>query len=147
MVEEYSAIVRGRNLSISFKDSIEISDFIRGKNLEKAKRLLQEVLEKKRAVPLKKFNMNRGHKRGRIAAGRYPINASISFLKLLNSVESNAQDKGLDVSSLYIKEIKTNKAARPWHYGRRRGIKMKRTHVDIKMEERKKEAKKLETKK
>jgi len=137
MTDEHSAIVKGISMEISFKYAIEISSFIRGKDLDKTKRLLNEVLEKKRAIPLKRFHKDRGHRRGNMAAGNYPINATKAFLVLLNSVEANAQNKGLDVSSLYISEVKANKASTPWHYGRLRGRKMKRTHVDIKVEERK----------
>lgn len=141
MINETQAKVHGKDLSISTKQSIEIANFIRGKNIEKAKNELKKVIEKKLAIPFKRYNRDMGHKKGNIAAGRYPQKAAKEFLNLLNSLESNAQNKGLS-TNLVIKIIIPNKASRPWHYGRRRRIKMKRTHIEIIAEEIKKENKK-----
>lgn len=135
MTNENIAKAAGRDLSISTKCAIEISSFIRGKNLQRAKKMLEEVLKMKRAVPYTRFNKDRGHKAGKIAAGGYPINASKEILNLLKSVEANAQNKGLDTNSLFIKTIIANRASSPWHPGRHRRRKMKRTHVDIIVEE------------
>mgnify|MGYP001596982172 FL=1 len=66
-----------------------------------------------------------------MAAGRYPFKASRHILTLLSSLEANAQNKGLNVGSLYLKSIITNRASRPYHFGRMRRIKMKRTHIQI----------------
>jgi large subunit ribosomal protein L22 len=135
MKDEHTAKAVGINLSISTKASIEISSFIRGKPLDKVKKQLLEVLEKKRAIPYKRFNKDCGHKPGKIAAGRYPIKAVTQFLKLVNSVEANANNKGLDISSLYLYYVVSNRASTPWHYGRKRRIKMKRTTVEIRVKE------------
>jgi large subunit ribosomal protein L22 len=135
MINENQAKISGKDLSISTKQSIEIANFIRGKNIQKAKNELQKVIEKKLAIPFKRFNRDMGHKKGNIAAGRYPQNAAKEFLNLLNGLEANAQNKGLSTNNLIIKTIIPNKASRPWHYGRRRRIKMKRTHIEIIAEE------------
>jgi len=37
-----------------------------------------------------------------MAAGRYPVNASKEFLKILKNAESNAEYKGLEPSQMYI---------------------------------------------
>lgn len=132
---EIAAKVIGRDLSISTKHAVEISKFIRGKSIKKSKELLNKVIEGKIAIPFTRFNRDMGHKKGNIAAGRYPKSASLEIVKLLNSLEANAQNKGLDVNSLYIKKIIANRASRPWHFGRQRRIKMKRTHIEIIAEE------------
>ena len=130
----------GTSLPISTKQSVEICSFIRGKTTEKSKMLLEQVQEKKIAVPYKKFNGDIGHKRGRIAAGRYPLKAIAEILKLIKSVEANADVKGLS-TPLIIKEIMASQASRSWHHGRQRRIKTKRTHVKITVEEVKKPSK------
>tara|TARA_Y100000034_G_C6749931_1_gene333253 strand:- start:197 stop:721 length:525 start_codon:yes stop_codon:yes gene_type:complete len=130
-----TAKASGRDLGISTKQSVEICSFIRGKTTEKAKTLLKEVIEMKRAVPFKRYNQNTGHKPG-MAAGRYPVNACVEILKIVNSVESNANDKSLS-TPLIIKDIKANKASNTWHYGRQRRRRMKRTHIDIIVAEKK----------
>lgn len=126
-----TAIVNGRDLSISKKHAVEICSFIRGKSVERSKQLLQQVIEKKIALPFRRFNRDMGHRRGAMAAGRYPFKASKVILQLLGSLEANAQNKGLDTKSLYITHIVANKAPTPWHYGRLRRRKMKRAHVTI----------------
>ncbi len=132
---ETVAKVIGRNLSISTKQAAEICKFIRGKPVKKSKELLSKVAEGKLAVPFTRFNRDMGHRKGKIAAGRYPKRASLEIIKLLNSLEANAQNKGLDSNSIYIKKIVANKASTPWHFGRLRRRKMKRTHIEIVAEE------------
>lgn len=131
------ATVLAKNIPISTKFSIEIGNFIRNKELKKAKELLKKVTEKKIAVPFKKFNRDLGHKAG-IAAGRYPVKASATILKLLDSLEANAEYKGLDTNNLVIREFIANQGNQMWHYGRKRRRKMKRTHIMIKAEEKQK---------
>ena len=144
--DEHSASVHGKDLPISTKHAIEICNFIKGKSLPKSKQMLKEVMGKKIAVPFKIFKRNVGHKPGSMAAGRYPYKASRYILNLLDSLETNAQNKGLDVNSLYLTKIIPNKASRPFHFSRHRGRKMKRTSIEIIAEE-KKEEKKLPDKK
>ena len=131
---DHIAIANASNLSISTKVSIEICNFLRYKNLQKAKKILANVMEKKIAVPYKRYNMDIGHKPG-IAAGRYPNKASAEILKLLNSAEANAENKGLDAEKLIISKLIANKGNRMYHPGRHRGIKMKRTHIEVMLEE------------
>ena len=133
--EENIAKAVGISLPISTKQSIEICNFIRRKTLEKAKQIMVDVINKKIAVPFKKFSDNIGHKRGKIAAGRYPKKSCGEILKLLESVEANAQFKGLNTSNLVIIHMCAQKAARPWHYGRQRRRKMKRTNIEVIVEE------------
>lgn len=128
--KENTATAIGRNLPISTKQSIEICAYIRGKKLTVAKKILQDVIVKKRAIPFRRFNKDLAHKSG-MAAGRYPEKSSKYILDLLEGVEANAQFKGLDTSNTIIKSIIANKAQTPWHSGRRRGIKMRRTHVGV----------------
>jgi ribosomal protein uL22 len=140
---EHSAKVIGRDLSISTKHTIELANALRGKKLQKSKQFLQRVLQKKQVVPFTRFNRDMGHKPGPVAAGRYPQKATMVLASLLNAVEANAQNKGLDTENLIIKLIIANKASRPFRTGRTRRIKAKRTHVEIVVEEEEQEGKKV----
>ncbi len=142
---EHMARAKVKSISVSFKHCIEISSFIRGESVDKAKKILSQVIEKKKAVPFKRFNWNVGHKK-RIGPGRYPIKAAKEILSLIEGVEANAQFKGLNTSNLVITHICANNASKSWHYGRKRGRRMKRTNVEIVVEEKAKE-KKVEIKK
>ena len=143
----HSAKVVGRNIAISTKHAIVISKYIRGKKLSWAKEKLAKVLEFKVAVPFTVHNKKIGHRKGNLSSGRYPINATKEVISLLNSAEANAQNKGLDTDALVISSIIPNLASRPWHYGRQRRTKMKRTHLEITLEEKVNEKKKAPAKK
>ena len=130
------------NLAISTKDCIEISNFLRYKPLSFAKAYLEEVIELKKAIPLKRFIRDVGHKKG-MSSGRYPVKAAKQFLVLLNSVEANAQFKGLNTSGLKITKLISNKASIPSTGGRSRtGTKRSSLEVEVKEVVAKKEDKK-----
>lgn len=132
--KDHFAIAKSLNLPISKKQSYEIANFLRNKKLKKAKQMLEQVLQKKIAVPYKRFNRDVGHKPG-IASGRYPEKAAKEFLILLNSVEANADNKGLDSDNLIISELRSTQGTQQWHAGRLRRRRMKRTHLFVKVEE------------
>lgn len=140
--EKTMSRARLNNSAISRKISIEIFNMIRYKSTEKAKMLLEEVMDMKRAVPYKKFNRSVAHKTG-IGPGRYPIKAVDEVLKLIKLAEANAQNKGLS-SSLVIKHLAANKGNMQWHHGRQSRRQMKSTHIEIVVLE--KTAKKEESK-
>lgn len=124
----------GRALPISFKQSVEVCNFIRGKGVNEAKSILKKVSEKKMIVPFKRFNRDLGHKK-KIGPGRFPVKTSKELLKLLEAVEANAQFKGLNTSNLTIMHICAHKASKVWHFGRKRRRQMKRTNVEVIVEE------------
>jgi len=141
---EHKAFAKMTNLAISTKHSVQISRYIRYKNVTFAKNFLEDVVAIKKAVPFRRFNRDLGHKAG-MAAGRYPKNAAQQFLHLLKSVESNAQDKGLNTSNLKIVKILANKASIPQTGGRtRQGT--KRTHLEVMVKEGKTSEKKSDKK-
>jgi large subunit ribosomal protein L22 len=143
-VEEYNketmAKASGRSLPISRKQSVLVCNFIRYKNLQKAKQMLEDVTKEKIAVPYTKFNHGVAHKPG-IGPGRYPIRTATEILNLLKSAESNAQLKGLNTSNLIIGDLRVNRSSVAWHYGRHRRIRMKRCNIDVILIEKKEESK------
>lgn len=124
----------GRSLRISSKMSMEICSHIRGKRALEAANFLKDVAEKKKAVPLKRFNGDIGHKTG-TGPGRYPFKASVEIMKVLNNAIANAQFKGLNRESLVITHTCAHKGASNMRYGRHRGRSAKRTHVEVVLEE------------
>lgn len=151
--KELMARAVGRDLSISKKQSVEICKWIRHKPIAQAKRILEDAIKMERAIPYTRFNWNVGHRPG-MGPGRYPIKAATEILALIKSAEANAQVKGLNTGNLHIVHINAQKAPTPHHYGRQRGTKMKRTHIELvlqekaqKIKEKQKEQKKKEVKK
>lgn len=137
MTDEIEARAFGRDLPISTKQAIEVCNWIRRKNVQKVKSMLDSVIKIKVAVPFKRFNRDMGHKRGRMAAGRYPVKASENILSLLKSAEINAQANGMNVQGLFIKEIIANQGAGVQRHGRKGAVDAKRTHVEIVLGEKK----------
>jgi len=134
------AIAKGNDSRISTKHAIAICNFIRGKDIDKAADELSQVLNMKRAIPMKG---EIPHRKGKgMERGRYPINACKVFIKLLRSLSANSIVNGLE--DPYIFTAKADKASRPYRrFGSRR---FKRTNVLLIAKEKKK-SKKAEKKK
>lgn len=124
----------GRSLSISTKSSVNICSHIRGWRASRAVAFLDDVALGKQAVPFRRFTDGVGHRKGKMAAGRYPNKASKAIAAVIRSAISNAANKGLD-EDLKIIHICAHKAATPFHQGRQRRRAMKRTHIEVVLKE------------
>lgn len=133
-MDKNTAIAFGKGLPISTKQSVEICNFIRYKTVDETKKLLEGVIDGKVAVPFKRYNKDMGHRKGKIASGRFPKKASEYILKVVKNAEANAKNVGLG-SPLVIEEAIANIGVRSWHYGRIRRIKTKRTHIKLVIKE------------
>ncbi len=136
-ITENSAKAVGLSLPISRKESINICNSIRGMNLQKAKKLLQDVIALKKPIAYTVYNADVGHKAG-MAAGRFPVSSCKQILSILKNAEANAQFKGLSTGNLLIKHANAQKGPTAHHFGRQR-TKAKRTHIELVVEEVKKQ--------
>ncbi len=128
------ARAQGTSLPVSFKQSVEVCRFVKSRRYKDAVRLLEAVREMKTPVPYRTFNRGgTGHRKG-MGPGRYPIKASGYVIKLLKSACANASQKGLDTESLVVKAAVAKQGPKTFHYGRKRGTKAKRTHIEIVLE-------------
>ena len=120
------AIVNGRNLSCGLKHATAICNMIRGKEIDTAIKMIEEVTKMTRAVPM------RGeipHRRG-MMSGRYPVKASKIYLALLKGLKANAIANDLELEKFRI-FCMPNNAPRPY---RRFGTgRFKRSHVLLKL--------------
>lgn len=124
-VKKEEVIVKGLNLPISTKTSCDVCRFIKGKKINKAISDLEQTVLGKKPIPM------RGeipHRKGKIMSGRFPKNASLHFIKILKSLNANANNH--DVFNPIITEASASLASRP--YGRFGSIRHKRTYVIIK---------------
>lgn len=134
-IGENSAKASMLSLPVSTKQCIEICRWVKHKKVAAAKRMLEEVIAYKQAVPFKHFYHNIGHRKGRMAAGRYPIKACKAVLQLLRQAEANASLKGLNLNNLFIALIIPNKGAKNMRPGRIHGRAAKNTHLQAVVEE------------
>lgn len=129
-------VVRGIGVPISSKTSFAISKFIKNKTIDRAIRELEEIIEHKRALPMKG---EIPHRRGKgMMSGRYPENAVREFIKLLKSLNANAMAN--EMSNPFIYKAYGNFASRP--FGRFGRVRKKRTHITIFAKNKETEAKK-----
>lgn len=132
--KENMAKACARNINISPKHAIEISRHIRGKSLSTAKRILRESISETKAIPLKRFTNGPGHKSG-MSSGRFMVKACKEILVALESAESNAVNKGLNVSDLKLTHVAAQRAGKQWHYGRKKRSLFKSSHIEVVVEE------------
>ncbi len=130
-----------RNAPASYKQCIEICSFIRGKAASTALKMLKDIADEKKPLPIKRFNRGgTGHRKGKTGPGRYPKKAVSVIADLINSAIANARFKSLDAPNMFIKFISAHKGENRLHYGRQRRRYMKRSNIELVLEE--KEAKK-----
>jgi large subunit ribosomal protein L22 len=101
---EKTAKASGREIKVSHKHSREVCKTIKGMTLTNAKTFLRDVIDKKKPVPITRYNKKVGHRHGLVKAfsGRYPIKAAAKILTILESAEANAENKNLDTDRLTI---------------------------------------------
>lgn len=135
-IKKTEAVVYGRSLPISKKQAMAIGKFIKYKKINFAIELLEKVSKKKLAVPMKG---ELPHRKGKtlegksMMSGRYPINASKEFIRLLKNLSANSNVNGLDLEKTIIFEVIPNQAPKQYH--RFGSTQFKRTHVIIKSKE------------
>jgi len=101
---EKTAKASGREIRVSHKSAREVCRTIKGMMLTNAKEYLRDVIDKKKAVPFRRYKKKAGHRHGleKSYAGRYPIKAAKKVLNVIEGAEANAENKGLDVDRLRI---------------------------------------------
>jgi len=119
----------------------EVAEAIKGMRVDEAKKFLQAVIEKKEAVPFRRAHGKQAHRRGLAdrwgwPVGRYPVKAAKYMLKLLNNVENNAENKGLDPERLRIVTVAAHKGMvlkrwMPRAFGRATPKNRVRSHVEV----------------
>jgi large subunit ribosomal protein L22 len=94
----------GREIHVSHKHAREVCKAIKGMMLPAAKTYMQDVMEKKKAIPFRRYRKKAGHRAGLVKAfaGRYPIKTAKAMLKLLQAAEANAENKNLNTDQMKI---------------------------------------------
>jgi len=139
---EKTAKASGRELRVSHKASREVCRAIKGMMLANAKAYLKAVVAKKKAVPFKRYKKKLGHRAGltKAYAGRYPVKAAEQILRVIESAEANAENKGLDVDRLRILHAVAYPGVKikrymPRAHGRASPKYETTTHIEIVLEE------------
>lgn len=116
------ATAKVSNARISFKKTLVLCRKLKGIKLDKAKKLLEDLIDKKMHID-----------------GKFFTNASKKILELLKSAEANAKQKNLNMERLFVKIAKVDKGEkfiRPKSRFKFRGREAKSTNIEIVLEER-----------
>ncbi|SBT79908.1 60S ribosomal protein L17, putative [Plasmodium malariae] len=113
----------GMDLRVLFKKTYETARAIRRMKLLEAKKYLNDVIEKKRCVPFRRYNGGVGRtnqaKEFNHTQGRWPAKSCKFLLNVLDNVQANAEARNLEVGKLKLIHIMVNRARQ----GRRRTFK------------------------
>lgn len=100
----------GYEIPMSFKKAMEICRALKGKKVPQAIKFLENVIELKVPVPMKKHKKKVAHKNiPGWYAGRYPQKTAKEILKVLNNLKANAEYKGLKPEELIIVHAQAKK--------------------------------------
>jgi ribosomal protein L22 len=123
-------VINGRNLPLSVKAAAHTCSMIKGRNIDLAIKMLEEVSTYRRVVKMN--NREIGHRHGEgIMAGRYPINVARELLKLCKSLRADAIYHEMELEKAVLTLCVANKAARPYKRG---GARAKRAHIFLRLE-------------
>jgi len=130
----------GYELHCSVKDSINLAHAIRGMKIEGAKKYLEDIIAKKRALPAVFHKRKVSHRKGKVGPGSYPQKAAKYMLKMVKNAENNAEYKGFDVENMMISHISAYygriiKGIMPRAQGRATDKNKKTTNIEIIVEE------------
>jgi len=101
-----------REVDVSPKWSREVCKAIVGLTIPEAKKLLEEVVAMKRMIPYRRYKKKRAHHAQTKGPGGYPVKVAKHMLKLLDSLEANADFKGFDPDEVVIIHAAAHKGRR-----------------------------------
>ena len=107
---------------ISFKNSVILCRHLRGKRLQKAIKLLEDLRDQKRSLK-----------------GKYLTNTSKEILQVLKNAQANARQKGFNLDKTFVRKINAGEGftfARNRSRAKLRGTLAKTTNLFVEVEER-----------
>jgi len=148
MVDQYykvhkdEAIARTLNAPISRKYAVELAREIKRKPVSKVLRYLDDIINLRVHVPVKRYNSDMPHRKGNtlsgVKSGRYPTRVAALFKKVLEAAVNNADIRGLDKEHLLVVGAVADIGVRRFKVqprGKRRTRVSKAVHLEILVKE------------
>ena len=125
-----------REIDVSPKWSREVCKAIVGLTIPEARRLMEDVIAMKRMIPYRRYKKKRAHHAQTKGPGGYPVKVARHMLKLLDSLEANAEFKGFDPDEVVIVHAAAHKARRlrkfmPKAFGRATPYDKQLVHIEV----------------
>ena len=107
------------NAKVSFKNTRETCTTLRGRTVEGCITYLNNVIEKKECVPMRRYAGGCGNTaqakqfnvgKDKASRGRWPKRSAEMVIKVLKNIKNNAAIKNIDVNDLVIKMVSVNRA-------------------------------------
>jgi large subunit ribosomal protein L17e len=107
------------NAKVSFKNTRETCATLRGRSVEGCIAYLNNVIEKKECVPMRRYCRGCGNTaqarkfsvgEHTQTKGRWPKKSAEVMIKVMNNIKNNAAFKNLNVDDLVIKMVSVNRA-------------------------------------
>ena len=115
-----AATCRVADLRAHFKNTYETARAVKGLNLKRAIKYLEDVLEHRDCIPYRRFTGHVGRttqaKHHGVTQGRFPEKSVRYVSQLLKNLQANAEAKGLNVDRCFITHFAVQRAIQ----GRRR---------------------------
>ncbi len=155
-IKDKDAYAKANNCSISMKYSVELAREIKNKPYNKIVKYLENIIDLKTHLPLRRYNRDVAHRKGPalsgVKSGRYPVKTAKYFLKVLESAKANADYKGLESTKkdLIIKGAVVSQGVKRYSFqtqGRRRLRRKQTVNIEIVLTNQGKYVKKIDTKK
>jgi large subunit ribosomal protein L17e len=107
-VPEKTSKARGSHLRVHFKHCREIAHYTKGMKVQKALKVLDDVLVKFTGGIGRKAQAKQAKAPG--SKGRWPVKATAVYRDLLKNAIANAESKGLEAETLFIDHAQVNRA-------------------------------------
>ena len=125
-----------REIDVSPKWSREVCRAIVGLTIPEARRLMEDVAAMRRMIPYRRYKKKRAHHAQTKGPGGYPVKVARHMLKLLDSLEANAEFKGFDPDEVVIVHAAAHKARRlrkfmPRAFGRATPYDKQLVHIEV----------------
>jgi large subunit ribosomal protein L22 len=135
------ARARGVEVPISPKKTYEVMNAIRGLSVDRARTVLTDAIELRRAIPFRRYNQETAHHPAS-GPGRFAVKVAKNVLQVLENAEQNAEYEGLDVDRLFVRVAacsrgRIQKANMPRAHGRATAWNEQTTNIEIVLAERK----------
>jgi large subunit ribosomal protein L22 len=98
-----------REVDVSPKWAVEVCRAVKGLTIPQARSLLEDVVAGRRMIKYTRYVKKRAHHAETKGPGGYPVKVSKLMLKLIESLEANAEFKGLDVEKTKIVHAASHK--------------------------------------
>lgn len=119
IAEDQIARAYGNEFRMSWKKAVEVGRFIKFMTLKQAQSWLQDTVNLKRPIPIRRFTKKQAHHATPWVGwpvAKWPVKVAYNYLRVLQNLENNAKFNGLDVERVVIVHAAAHKGIQIRNY-------------------------------